>query len=235
MPSSDPLQVPHDTLFDVYLGPRGERKFAMGPRGDDIVLVELVDGSEATVSVCSTKAALAALASKLKAGYRRDGVKQFFNARGQRFSDVHPDVDWRGAQWVLAATPQDLQGAIDKVVAVVRTTSAATIDQVEIESWVTQQRRNAVHVVAFDDHVIWSLALAHCALAHGWALRVADGLPRTPDVPPATNPSLWADWLTTRFRASDIHAATAALGWTAAALINSDRPAMTQNNLAALL
>lgn len=229
--------VAHDTLFDVYrLTADNQRTFAFGLAAkDDAVLIDHC-GDDVTVQKVSLVKGIRILSQRVKSGYARDPSPMFFNERRRVFTFGHPDLEWSGAQWLLAATPADLVAGAEAVANMVRQTPADVIMGVEIDAWLQQQRRNFTYLVAFDDHPIWSLALAQAALDKGWSLRAASDASSLPDAPPASQPVGWREWLSPRFkRAGSVEAAQAGLRWTPEAFLTPAKTSDTSQSLAALL
>jgi hypothetical protein len=232
--TSEPPKVGHDTLFEVFRHGSG-RVFAMGNQGDDVVVIDGVEGGVAAVRM-TLPSAVKALGKRVRGGYVRSSGRMFFNERSGRFTLIHPDVDWKGLKWLLAATPASIAEGSRIIADIVRTMPATAITPEEIEQWVQRQEKNVKHVVAFNDHAAWPLALAQAALNHGWGLRASSEIGAVPDAPPSVAPSLWAQWLSTSFKSRDVQDAQANLGWTTEAFITSDRTAPGgANNLSALI
>lgn len=235
MPISEPTKVSHDTLFEVFRNQGSGRVFAMGSQGDDVIVI---DGAERnpSVSTLTLSRAVSILGQRVRSGYSRESGRMFFNERSCSFTLVHPDVDWKGLKWLLAATPGSIQTACEVVASIVKRMPETAISPEEIDQWVGRQAHNVKHVVAFDDHPAWPLALAQAALDNGWGLRASTEIGGVPDAPPSVAPSLWAQWLSRRFTVTNIQTAQASLGWTAEAFITSDRNAPDgANNLSALI
>ncbi len=158
----------------------------------------------------------------------------YFNPRAQQFTRVHPDVDWKGEKWLLAATPGNVIAASEQVAQRVATLSAQLIVAEEVEAWRKQQQFNATHLVAFADHPAWALALAQFALECGWGLRSTPDLGPCPDMPPSMAPLQWQAWLVPSFDVKAVIANQAGFGWTVGQLVVADSGA-SQSNLSALL
>jgi hypothetical protein len=223
----------HNTLFDVYKSKDGKRTFAMGTQGDDFIVVE--QGGTTAVRRLELSQAVGLLAKRIRTGYVKSPAKMFFNSCSERFCFVHPDLDWTGACWVLAATPPDIERAAVAVADIARKAPATVLMVEEIDRWLTQQRRNVAHVVAFDDHAIWPLALAQAALEKGWGLRAVPGKGAVPDSPPSAAPIHWRAWLQLSFTKDAVTAAQAGMGWTPEARIFSDTGGPQEKNLSAFI
>lgn len=236
MPDLVPDLTVNDTLFDVYV--RGEEEdrdeFAIGEYGSDIYLIERSRRSEAKVRRVTFSAGISRLADRVKAGFEKLPNRMYFNSRSAAFTTVHPDVDWKGGRWLLAATPPDAPAAIELVAQKVASLGPTVIFPEEIEAWREQQRRNAKHVVAFADHAAWPLALAQLALEGGWGLRSTPELGACPDMPPSLAPNEWRAWMVPAVKPKQVQAVQAAFGWTVADLVNAGA-ASTPGGLSALL
>lgn len=228
----------HDTVFDVYLSEGSSMTlgelFAIGEQGADIVVVERLK-SGVRVSKMALQAAIARLATRLKQGYTKAPNRMYFNARAEAFTRVHPDVDWKGEKWLLAATPPSIPDAVHQVAVKVGSLGLDLIVPEEVEAWRQQQSLNATHVVAFADHPAWPLALAQLALEHGWGLRAAPGTSPCPDTPPSMAPHEWQSWLVPPFDAKTVLANQAGFGWTVGQIIVSEVAARDSGGLSALL
>ena len=224
--------VENETLFTVYRHPTTSCVFALGEGTDTFVQV---DTTEAGISVKNVKfdAGIREMAKRLKLGYVMAPNKMYFNPRSGVFTFVHPDLDWKGLGWVLAAAPKSIAEACEKVVQVVKSTPASIILGEEIDAWLAQQRRNAAYVVAFDDLPVWTLALAQVALDNGWPLRATPTHSGAPDAPPAMAPQQWRTWLSNVFPDKTITSTQAALGWTVEKIIISDAVTPMEGNLSA--
>lgn len=207
----------------------------MGSQGDDVLVVEGHEGKAEAVRVTLPNA-VTILGKRVRGGYTRASGRMFFNERSRTFTLIHPDVDWKGLKWLLAATPPSIAEASQVVANILKTMPAAAITSEEIEQWLQRQRNNVKHVVAFDDHSAWALALAEAALDNGWGLRASPEMGGVPDAPPSIAPSLWAQWLSKSFKVNQVKDAQANLGWTAEAFITSGKEAPGgANNLSVLI
>ncbi len=207
-----------DTLFDVYVrnaGTAGRQAFAIRESVSTVVVVDSSRSGASRIVSVDLPTALAKLASKLKEGYRRLPQRMYYNPRSGLFTVVHPDLDWKGGTWLLAAVPPAVDEAADEVAERVSTLHAGLILPEEIGAWRMQQRQHAVHVVAFADHPAWSLGLTQLAHEQGWLLRASpeQKLP-CPEAPPSMSSLAWADWLSTVFERKVILANQAGFGWT---------------------
>jgi hypothetical protein len=208
-----------DILFAVYVrdgGTTGRREFAIGERGASVVVVDCSSAGASRVMEADLPTAVSRLARKLKQGYRRLPQRMYFNVRSGGFTVIHPDLDWKGVNWLLAAVPRTTFGeAAGQVADRVSTLGADLILPEEIGAWLARQQMNAVHLVAFDDHPAWSLAIAQLAHEQGWLLRASpDQKAACPDVPPSLSPREWTTWLSTAFDRKAILANLAGFGWT---------------------
>jgi hypothetical protein len=209
-----------DTLFAVYLregGTTGCHEFAIGERGTCVVVIDCSRTCASRVTEADLPTAVSMLAGKLKQGYRRSPQRMYFNPRSGGFTLIHPDLDWKGVNWLLAAVPRStFEEAADQVGELVSTLGADLILPEEVSAWRTRQQLNAIHLVAFDDHPAWSLALAQLAHEQGWLLRASSNQKAAcPDVPPSLSPREWTAWLSTAFDRKVILANMAGFGWTA--------------------
>ena len=238
-PASDLSDVfAHDTLFDVYVRrdtANASELFAIGQCGDKVIVVERTLKGGTRLKESSFSAAITQLAGRLKLGYEKQSQRKYYNPRGDAFTNVHPDVDWKGENWLLAATPPSVTDAAEAVAAKVATLSADLILPEEIQGWRNQQRLNSKHIVSFADHPAWSLAIAQLALERGWGLRASPGLSACPDTPPSMAPMQWAAWLVPTFNAKAVDANQAGFGWTVGHLIISDSASSNSGGLSALL
>src|ERR1035437_283151 len=162
--------VEHDTLFTVYRHPSTACIFALGENKDTFVQVDKTDEGVSVKDV-AFGAGVREMAKRLKLGYLMAPNKMYFNQRSGEFKLIHPDLDWKGLVWVLAAMPKNIEQACEKVAQVVKTVPASIILGEEIDAWMSQQSHNVAHVVAFGDLPVWTLALAQVALDNGWPLR----------------------------------------------------------------
>ncbi len=234
MPTSEPTKVGHDTLFEVFHHESG-RLFGMGNQGDDVIVVDGPQGG-ASVSRMTLAKAVGILGVRVRNGYSRAAGRMFFNERSGTFTFVHPDVDWKGLKWLLAAIPPSIEDAAHSVAALVHTMPAEAITAEEIDQWIARQGNNVRHLVAFNDHPAWPLALAQAALLNGWSLRAAHDLGAAPDAPPSIAPIAWAQWLSSSFTLGLVKDAQATLGWTTEAFITSGSPAPSgASDLSALI
>lgn len=233
---SDPL--PHDALFDVYVGKQSataQEVFAIGQFGDKVVVIERSLRGITKVKECSFSAAVLQMATRLKQGYQKQSVPLYFNPRTEAFTSLHPDIDWKGEKWLLAATPPSVSDAADEVAAKVASLSVTLIHPDEIAGWRNQQRLNSRHLISFGDHPAWSLAIAQLALERGWGLRASPALGVCPDTPPSMAPQQWGAWLQSTFDSKVVAANQAGFGWTVGQLIISDSASSNSGSLSALL
>ncbi len=229
------------TLFDVYrcdAGIAGRHEFAIGERGCAVVVVDCSRTGASRVTEADFPTAISRLARKLKQGYRRQPQRMYYNARSGEFTVIHPDLDWKGGAWLLAAVPSSVSEAAGLVADRVSMLGVDLILPQEIGAWRMQQQLNAAHVVAFADHAAWSLALAQLAHEQGWLLRASPGQkPACPDAPPSLSPREWTAWLSTVFDRKEILANQAGFGWTVeqATITTADRASQSDGGLSALL
>ena len=209
-----------DILFAVYVrdgSTTGCHEFAIGERGSCVAVIDCSRSGASRVTEADLPTAVGRLAGKLKQGYRRLPQRMYFNSRAGEFTVIHPDLDWKGVNWLLAAVPRStFEEAADQVAELVSTLGADLILPEEISAWRTRQQFHVVHLVAFDDHPVWSLALAQLAHEEGWLLRASSNQKvACPDVPPSLSPREWTTWLSTAFDRKVILANMAGFGWTA--------------------
>lgn len=229
------------TLFDVYLcdaGIAGRHEFAIGELGATVVVVDCGRTGASRLTGADLPTAISRLARKLKQGYRRQPQRMYYNARSGEFTVIHPDLDWKGGTWLLAAVPFTVYGAADQVADRVSKLRADLILPEEIDAWRTQQQLNAAHVMAFADHPAWSLALAQLAHELGWLLRASpDQKTACPDAPPSVSPRDWTAWLSTVFDRKVVLANLAGFGWAVEQGITTtaDRASQSDGGLSALL
>lgn len=238
-PDSAPCEpMAHDTLFDVYVrqGTTATSDvFAIGQCGDKVIVVEQTRKGGTKLKECSLTVAVIQLAGRLKQGYEKQSQRKYFNPRGEVFTSVHPDVDWQGDKWLLAANPPSVSEAADNVAALVSTLSTDLILPEEVSAWREQQRLNSAHIVGFSDHPAWCLAIAQLALERGWGLRASPGLSACPDTPPSMSPLQWAAWLVPTFDSKTVDANQAGFGWTVGHIIMSGTTSSGSGSLSALL
>lgn len=226
--------VGDDALFDVYSADDG-RQFGLGHNVVQSYLVEGLPGA-LRVRVCSRQSAVSELSKRLRQGFRPNDQRMFFNPRSQRLTRIHPDMDWKGARVVLISRHLDIHRAAERVAEIAKSTPASCIAVDEVDAWLQQQRRNAAHVVAFDDHPIWALAIGELVFEEGWDWRPGPELDTPPSKRPSQAPAEWAQWLTRKaFKADAVAAAQAGLGWSLTALLNSDDSGPHGASLSALL
>lgn len=226
--------VEHDTLFSVYRHPSSSCAFALGEVQGSFALVDK-SGEGFTVKTVAFDAGVREMAKRLKLGYQMAPNKMYFNQRSGEFTLTHPDLDWKGLQWLIAASPKNIEQACEMVVQVVTTTPASIILGEEIDAWVAQQRNNVAHVVAYSDLPVWSLALAQVALSNGWPLRATPKQSGVPDTPPSIDPRSWRIWLSKVFPEKTIATTQVALGWTVEKIIISDMALPKEGELSAFL
>jgi hypothetical protein len=224
----------HDLLFTVYALQDDAKYLGVGRCGDDAFLIE---GPSGAMKVRKVRWAdvVAAIALRSRQGYRPLDGGWFFNPQSQSFTVVHSDLQWQGAKVVLMSRQETVAASAELLAAIVRSTPTRCIRGEEVNGWLDQQRRNAAHVVAFDDHPVWALALAEMVLTKGWDWRVGPQLTAPPPKRPSLAPTEWMQWLSQRFQPKAVYEAQAGLGWTAEALINSDKGVPTEGSLSALL
>jgi hypothetical protein len=234
---SEPDIAVNDTLFEVYVreGAGGHRdEFAIGEHGTVVYVLERFRNSEPKIRKTDFAGALKRLAGRLKDGFEKHPERMYFNPRASQFTRIHPDVDWKGEKWLLAATPGSVPAASDQVAARVATLSDQLILPEEVEAWRKQQQFHATHVVAFADHPAWVLGLGQLALENGWGLRSSPNLGPCPDMPPSMAPLQWQAWLVPTFEVKALLANQAGFGWTVGQIVVSDSTA-SQSNRSALL
>lgn len=226
--------VEHDTLFMVYRHPSTACIFALGENKDTFVQVDKTDEGVSVKDV-AFGTGVREMAKRLKLGYLLAPNKMYFNQRSGEFKLVHPDLDWKGLVWVLAAMPKNIEQACEKVAQVVKTVPASIILGEEIDAWMSQQSHNVAHVVAFGDLPVWTLALAQVALDNGWPLRAMSTQSGVPDAPPAIVPQQWMTWLSKVFPEKTIAHTQVALGWTVEKIIISDTALPVEGDVSAFL
>lgn len=224
----------HDTLFEVYRQSSSDRLFGIGRLGEGVLVVEATGDAHTSTKV-SFGVAVKKLGARLRAGFAKTGERMYFNERDRRFTHTHPDLEGRGLGWVVAATPPSLPAAIELVAGLVRAMPVSVIFPEEVDAWAQQQHRNAAHVVAFEDHCVWSLAIAQASLDHGWILRAARRYGELPDSPPSVSPQAWATWLGQHFTEVSVREAQRALGWTVERIIVSGTSTSIEENLSAFI
>lgn len=240
---SKPASVPsdtgsHDALFDVYVRKQtatAQEVFAIGQLGDKVIVIERGLKGTTKVKESTFAAAVLQMATRLKQGYQKLVAPQYYNPRTEAFTSLHPDIDWKGERWLLAATPPSVNDAADDVAEKVASLSVTLIHPDEITGWRNQQRLNSKHVISFEDHPAWSLAIAQLALERGWGLRASPALGVCPDTPPSMSPQQWAAWLQSTFDSKVVAANQAGFGWTVGQLIISESTSSNSGSLSALL
>jgi len=228
------LDAGDDTLFTVYAKEDANRFFGIAQRGAKGIVI---DGEPGAFKVRTAQwlTAVGEISKRLRQGFSPTGGAWFYNPRSLRFTRIHPDMDWKGAQVVLLSRQPDLPAAVDLVATAVRATPATCITGEEIVAWQQQQLRNVAHVVAFDDHPAWALALAELVYAKGWDWRVGPKLSAPPSKRPSQSPWEWAGWLQQRFDPKAIQQAQTGFGWTVDAQLISDSASPERASLSALL
>lgn len=212
----------HDTLFTVFRQPDTNNAYAVGQSDGKCLQVEVTSKgysvSDKALSVAVTK-----ISANLRRGYSQIDRPMYFNERSGEFTLIHPDLSWKGLDWVLAAVVPDLTVASGIVGEMLLTLPSRIIFPEEVQAWQAQQSKNAAHVVAFNDMPIWSLVLAQAAMDNGWALRASGAMGSLPFMPPSISPTDWAKWLSPAFTERSIADAQRALGWTVGALLIADQ------------
>lgn len=225
----------HDTLFVVYRHPSGEEVFALGEQNDDVFWMVSKTAGDVVVKQVKFQAGIQEMAAKLKLGFICEANKMFFNQRKGEFRTIHPDLDWKGLDWVLAAAPGNIGEACEQVANAVRAIPGNILFEEEVTAWAQQQRHNAIHVTAFSDHPVWTLALADASIRNGWPLRASPKHHGVPDTPPSTAPLQWSKWLSGTFKASLIAETQKAMGWAEEEFIHSVANPPLEGDLAAFL
>ncbi len=225
----------HDTLFKVYRSASRNESFGLGETGPAGFLMVVTSGQVAEIREVSLQEGVKELALRLKQGFISEPQKLFFNSAMNEFQRLHPDLDLRGSDWLLAATSADIATAVQSVVDLVRTMPATIILPEEINAWQRRQLLNAVHVTAFKDLPVWALALAEKAYEKGWPLRVAAKTIGAPSAPPSRSPHEWRVWLSGAFKDSLIAETQDALGWTVEDYIISGKDRPVEGDLSAFL
>ena len=220
--------------FELYRLERSGALFGLSQFGDDVKLVDMEGGSYKVTKV-SFESGVKRLALRLKAGYVKTGDRMYFNERESTFSYTHPDLVWKGLRWVLAAVPPDLGVAVGLLKRIGLSLPASAIFPEEIEAWGERQFRNARHVVAYNDHPVWALAIAQASLDHGWLLRASPEHGELPSSPPSISPNVWGIWLKKQFSETSVQDAQRALGWTMEKIILSGDVASIEDNLSAFI
>jgi hypothetical protein len=227
--------IGHDTLFQVYRHPDITVEVGLGQVDDDgCMMVEKTDAG-VQVKLLKFGPAVGAMAKYLKRGFVAAPDVMFFNQRKNEFRLIHPDLDWLGLKWVLAATPPNIEEAVQMVVNVVKTTPSSIIIGEEIDVWFKQQKNNVVHLTTFSDLPVWTLALAEVAYKHGWPLRAPTTTIGVPDAPPSIDPQQWRSWLSNVFKPEVIVQTQNALNWTVEELIISGMGTTQMGDLSAFL
>lgn len=229
--------VSPEVVYDLYRREgAGVEIFAIGESGPWVAIVEVARDGTFDVKTSGLQKAVGQLATRLKQGFLKQPRAMYFNARSGTFTAVHPDLDWKGAKWLLAASPRDMEGALKSICELVGALGGGLILPEEIGAWREQQEKNQTHLVAFSDHPAWCLALGQLALNHGWSLRSNADLAACPDAPPSTAPLEWESWLSPAFDRKAVVANMAGFGWTVGQLIVSEsNRGTTANDLSALI
>lgn len=227
------MQV-RDELFDLYQQSDTGHLFGIARTGDRCWVVEQKSDG-AVVHSTTFIAAIGKLAGKLKAGYASAGQRLYFSVLTSQFSIEHPDMQWRGVPWVIAATPRDMDGAIEAVRVRAWSLPNVVIFREEIDQWVERQKLNIRHVVAYQDHPIWALLVAEVAYEYGWLLRESGIAPALPSSRPSASIKDWRDWGDGVFSKSSLIDSQRALGWTSEQRAHSGMEFSMEDNLSAFI